>query len=237
MVSSTEGRISGRHAEDGTGCGARGRGLSPRTREASGPRPPPTTRGCLQWLDAVGTKAGESLPDRGARRALVPARKSRARGQKSPPPERREAPFPDRKGKGDASQASRAIAPIAQRRDRKGLAFPGAPLPSPFKGARISIHGVPGAGQTIRALSHARSFPTVIAIHDAAPQAQQSRFANAIHHGCAGHRRSGRTPFFERLCPRMTRRGGRIINSLAVYGFRRALCAPQGPAESRAIAR
>src|SRR6185312_6450187 len=44
----------------------------------------PTTRGCLQWLDAVGMKAGESLPDRGARRALVPAPKSRARGQKSP---------------------------------------------------------------------------------------------------------------------------------------------------------
>ena len=48
-----------------------------------GPPSAPNTRGRLHWLDAARTKAGESLPDRGAQQGLVRARKLRPRGQKS----------------------------------------------------------------------------------------------------------------------------------------------------------
>jgi hypothetical protein len=121
------GASSGRHAEDGTGCGARGRGLSPRAREALGCPSAPTMRGCLEWLDGRRRRRAKARP------RLRP--EARVQGLKSPQSERREAPLPDRKGRGDASQASRAIAPIAQEADRKASAFPGAPLPSLFLGA------------------------------------------------------------------------------------------------------
>jgi hypothetical protein len=60
MVSSTEGRLSGRHAEDGTGCGARGRGLSPCTREASGPRPPPLRGAAFNGWTRLGRRRAKA---------------------------------------------------------------------------------------------------------------------------------------------------------------------------------
>src|SRR4051794_40575565 len=91
----------------------------------------PTRRGCLKWLDAVGMKESESSPDEDGLRAgqSQPGRTGPrteiaadgAPGGAFPPIARR---------KGDASQASRAVAPTAQEADRKASAFPGAPLPS-----------------------------------------------------------------------------------------------------------
>ena len=110
-----------------------------------------TMTGCLQWLDAVGLKAsGSSLDKR--RLCVGPHPEARAREPKSPPVERREAPFPDRKGKGDASQASRAALRQAAQEASQASAFPGAPLPSIFSGA---CEGLAGADQRIRAISRA----------------------------------------------------------------------------------
>ena len=88
----------------------------------------PTTRGCLRWLDAVGLKAGGSPPDKRRQRRRPPPGSTGPR-TKTAAVERREAPSPDRKGEGDASQASRAAAPAAQGVSQTP-AFPGAPLPS-----------------------------------------------------------------------------------------------------------
>ena len=55
-------------------------------------------------------RGGESRCDLGDfKEVFLPAAEARPRGQKSPQVERREAPFPDRKGKGNASQAFRAV--------------------------------------------------------------------------------------------------------------------------------
>jgi hypothetical protein len=91
-----------------------------------------TMTGCLEWLDAVGLKASGSSPDK-RRLCVGPHPEARAREPKSPPVERREAPFPDRKGKGDASQASRAALRQAAQEASQASAFPGAPLPSIFR--------------------------------------------------------------------------------------------------------
>src|SRR5262245_59171704 len=64
----TEGRLP-ETAEGGAGCGARGRGLSPRTREAPGPRPPP-----------LGVAARSSLTEV----AQMPHEKRGPENQKSP---------------------------------------------------------------------------------------------------------------------------------------------------------
>src|SRR5664279_4590342 len=56
-----------------------------------GPPSAPTTRGRLHWLDAARTKAGESLPDRGPRRAPF-APGSYGPGDRKAAVERREAP-------------------------------------------------------------------------------------------------------------------------------------------------
>ena len=65
-----------------------------------------------------GMRGGESRCDLGDfKEVFLPAAEARPRGQKSPQVERREAPFPDRKGKGNASQAFRAV-----RRRPGGLA-------------------------------------------------------------------------------------------------------------------
>jgi hypothetical protein len=99
--------------------------------------------GCLQWLDAVGLKDGGSPPDK-RRKGVGPHPEARAREPKSPQVERREAPFPDRKGKGDAFARclGRLHAKPAQGSDRKDPAFPGAPLPSIFGSTN---EGLPGA--------------------------------------------------------------------------------------------
>ena len=82
--------------------GTRRRGWRPRaglvTPHPGGPGSPsgPTTGVCLQWLDAAGTKGGESGPAQGRHEPSVPARKLRSRGQKSPQVERRKATRPRR---------------------------------------------------------------------------------------------------------------------------------------------
>src|SRR5674476_163812 len=43
----------------------------------------PTKRVCLEWLDAVRTKAGESRPDQGRQQPPVAHPEARSRGQKS----------------------------------------------------------------------------------------------------------------------------------------------------------
>jgi len=129
-ISSAEGRPSGRHAEDGTRRRRPRADLSIRAREALGCPSAPTTRGCLQWLDGRRRRRAKARRMGAPKRAPGRRPEARVQGQKSPRVERREAPSPDRNGEGDASQASRAASPAAQRPDRKGLAFPGAPLPS-----------------------------------------------------------------------------------------------------------
>ena len=63
--------------------------VMPRTHHPGRPGSPsaPTTRGCLQWLDEVRMKGGESRPDR----AMPPHPEVRSRGPKSPQAERRKA--------------------------------------------------------------------------------------------------------------------------------------------------
>src|SRR6185312_12982960 len=72
--------------------GARGRVRTPHP-GGSGPPSAPTKRGCLEWLDAVGLKAGESRTDK-RREGVGPHPEARLRRQKSPQVERREARTP-----------------------------------------------------------------------------------------------------------------------------------------------
>jgi hypothetical protein len=92
----------------------------------------PTTRGCLQWLDVVGMKEGESPPDADS--------------------------LSDRKERGDAF--ARCLG-RSRRSPRKPIArlprFPALRSPRLW-GALLRDCGVPGAGQRIRATALAR-FP------------------------------------------------------------------------------
>jgi hypothetical protein len=72
--------------------GARGRGSSPRTREALASRPPALRPAAFNGWTCAGTKGGGSCPDKGSQRLpLRPARKLRRQGPKSPQMERRGA--------------------------------------------------------------------------------------------------------------------------------------------------
>ena len=110
------------------GCGARGLRLVTSRSGGSGAPLAGTTTGRQELADC-----GELEKPAG----------SAARNRKKPQTERREAPSPDRTGEGDASQASRAIAPIAQEADRKASVFSGAPLPSLFGNADLQFTADP----------------------------------------------------------------------------------------------
>jgi hypothetical protein len=89
----------------------------------------PTTRGCLEWLDEVSMKGGESCPDRGGRMPPVGTRKIRSRGQKS----RDGAPRGAASSKGDAHIENGRAARCS--------------IPSIFARGTKSDDGVPGAAK------------------------------------------------------------------------------------------
>ena len=117
-----------RRRAGGRRCGARGREgtlLAP----PGGPGQPsaPTTWGCLQWLDAARTKAGESLPDRGPSRAPS-APGSYGPGDRKAAMERREAPAFSKKGtRQDGRLVRRSVLhPLDFARRKKEDGLPGA---------------------------------------------------------------------------------------------------------------
>ena len=82
----------------------------------------PTMRGCLEWLDAARTKAGESLPDRGPRRAPS-APGSYGPGDRKAAVERREAPALRKEARQDGKTrcaAWRSTPSVFRRGNEKG---------------------------------------------------------------------------------------------------------------------
>jgi hypothetical protein len=72
-----------RRQEGGIGCGARGRGSYPRTREALASRPPALRPAAFNGWTWRGRRAAEAARIRGVKSASVLRREARRRGQKS----------------------------------------------------------------------------------------------------------------------------------------------------------
>ena len=142
-------------------CGARGRRVRTlRTREALASRPPalrPAARSSTErWAARGGDEgAAATAPDRGLEHGPRRCPEARPKGfSRRRNVERREAPRPDRKGRGDAfARCLGRLSPAAQERDRKRSAFPGAPLPWFGERDEEGDEGLPGADQRTRAMS------------------------------------------------------------------------------------
>ncbi len=146
-VSSAEGALMRRHA-GGRGCGARARASQARAQEAPASPSAGTTPGCLQWLDAAGTKAGGSPPDKGSPWAspLVPPG-SYGAGDRKAAMERR----------GARTHRSQACADCAldcqgcpRRKARPRWAPRGAPSPLLRVGAKSNARRKPGERRRTR---------------------------------------------------------------------------------------
>ena len=143
-ISSAEGRLSGRHAEDGTRRRRPRADLSIRAREALGCPSAPTTRGCLQWLDGRRRRRTKARQMGAPKRAPGRRPEARVQGQKSPRVERPGGAFSgsQRRRRRLRTVSRAAFTPAAQGSDRKGPAFPGAPLPSPFPREQLRNGGL-----------------------------------------------------------------------------------------------
>jgi hypothetical protein len=115
----------------------------------------PTMGICLEWLDAVRMKAGESRPDRGPRRASS-APGSTAPGTEKPRVERREAPLRSQR-RGHASHQGVSGGSPAAREVSQTSAFPGAPLPS-FGSVEERMTACPGPAKNTGDESRLRFF-------------------------------------------------------------------------------
>ena len=86
-----------RRQEGGIGCGARGRGSYPRTREALASRPPALRPAAFNGWTWRGRRAAEAARIRGREGRFRPAPGSTAPGTEKPLVARREAPARSRK--------------------------------------------------------------------------------------------------------------------------------------------
>jgi hypothetical protein len=170
-----------RRQEGGIGCGARGRGSYPRTREALASRPPALRPAAFNGWTWRGRRAAEAARIRGREERFRPAPGSTAPGTEKPLVARREAPRLRKKActVGLAAPFRRAIPSHSSRGGRRkpdygrtrrppnntgDNARPNSPASTSWAGAPKPARAKAGARQTTRALSHVRVIAKVPAI-------------------------------------------------------------------------